>query len=392
MSYGSVDKTVGGSYHGTESLFYKVDKNMIEKVENIEGVESVEPNFYNPDGYILVPKDKISKSYQEELDRRNSLFQEEYNNEYPLLIRGYSDEMFKSRESFIEEGENLINAKEGQYKKVILVNNTSSLVTDSFEAKVIDDVKVGDIIDVKLPVYKDGTIKYETFKVEVGAIMKESYVSGQDGNAHAGGAQVIFREDDYRELTGQKDYNKIYVTTQEGELYPVEEKLEELTKDYSFTSIGGKGEELKFVGAQQSSEERLSVIYQCLILLILSVNSIFIMRSNIIARKKELSTLRAMGMSIKDIKKILIIESEFYGLVASTIGAIIAVIYYNWKISKMNQTLLAGGYKRTMEHNIPLNLILILFAIFSIIGLVAVYLSKDKIEGTSITEALSQND
>lgn len=392
MSYGSVDKAVSGSYNGTESLFYKIDKDMIQKVKNIDGVENVEPHFNNPNGYILLSRNQISKAYQDELDRKNALYQENHNNEYPLLIRGYSDEMLKSRESFIKEGKNLINVKEGRYKKVILVNNTNSQVTHSFEAKVIDGAKVGDVIDIKLPVYKDGIKKYEIFKVEVSAIMKEVYAAAQDGNVDANGAQVIFREDDYKELTGQKDYNKIFVMTQKGELYPVEKRLEKLTKDYAFTSIGGKGEDLKFIGAQQNSEDRLSVIYQCLILLILSVNSIFIMRSNIIARKKEISTLRALGMSIKDIKKILIIEIEFYGMVASTIGAIIAIAYHNWGIASTNKTIIAGSFERTIEHSIPLKQILMLFAIFSIIGLVAVYLSKDKIEGTSITDGISQND
>lgn len=253
-------------------------------------------------------------------------------------------------------------------------------------------MKVGDVIDIKLPIYKDGIKKYETFKVEVSAIMKEVYAAAQDGNVDAEGAQVIFREGDYKKLTNQKDYNKMYVMTQKGELHPVEKRLEKLTKDYAFSSIGGKGEDMKFYGGQQSSEDRLTVIYQCLILLILSVNSIFIMRSNIIARRKELSTLRALGMSIKDIKKTLIIESEFYGIVASTIGAIIATAYHNWGISNANKSLISGGFERTMVHSIPWNQILILFAIFIIMGLVAIYLSKDKIEKTSITEGISQKD
>lgn len=392
MSYGSVDKTVSGSYNGSENLFYKVDNDMIEDIKNIEGVQSVEPNFYNPDGHILLSKDKISKAYQEELNRNTELYKDEHNNEYPLLIRGYSDDMLKIRGSFIQEGKNLIDAKVGQYKKVILVNNTNSQVTHSFEAEVIDDVNVGDIIDVKLPVYKEGIKKYETFEVEVSAIMKEVYAASQDGNVDANGAQVIFREDDYRELTNQKDYNKIYVMTEKGETDLVEKRLEKLTKDYAFSSISGKGEDMKLVGAQQSSEDRLNVIYQCLILLILSVNSIFIMRSNIIARKKEISTLRALGMSLKDIKKTLIIESQFYGIVASTIGAIIATVYHYIGISNANKSLMEGSFERTIEFNVPWNQIIILFTIFIIIGFVSVYVSKDKIEGISITEGISEND
>ncbi len=389
MSYGSVDKTVSGSSYGTESLFYKVNKNMIEEIKNTDGVKSVEPNFYNPNGYILVSKDKISKAYKDELNRRGSSVD---NEERPLIIRGYSDEMLKDRQSFIAQGENLINAKEGKYKKVILVNNTNSQITNSFNAKVIDNAKVGDIIDIKLPTYKDNIKKYETIKVEVGAIMKEVYASSQDGNVDADGAQIIFREDDYKELTNQKDYNKIYIMAEKGKVYPVEKELYKLTKNYAFSTIGGKGEDMKYYGEQQSSEDRLVVIYQSLILLILSVNSIFIMRSNIIARKKELSTLRALGISIKDIKKTLIIESEFYGMIACIIAGTIATVNHNLGIARTNKTLIAGSFERTIPHNIPWNQILILFTIFIIMGLLAVYVSKDKIEKTAITEGLSENE
>src|SRR5699024_3853706 len=119
--------------------------------------------------------------------------------EYPLLLRGYSDEMLKSRESFIEDGQNLINNTEGKYKKVLLVNNTYSRITNSFESRVIDKVKVGDIITIKIPVYKNGLEKYETIKVQLAGIMDKIYAASQDGNVGVLGAQVIFREEDYRE-------------------------------------------------------------------------------------------------------------------------------------------------------------------------------------------------
>ncbi|MEG2788777.1 MAG: ABC transporter permease [Romboutsia sp.] len=392
MSYGSVDKTVEGDVNSSEYLFYKLDNNLIQKVKDIKGVRYVEPNFYNPQGQILLSKDKLSKAYQDELDRLNDSYQEEHKNEYPLLIRGYSDNMLKQRQKFIEKGKNILSPTSGDYKKVILVNNTNSQVTHSFDAKIINDVKVGDIIEIKVPVYRDGIEKYENFKVEVGAIMKESYAAGQDGNTQAEGAQVIFREDDYKELTGQKEYNKLFVTAEKGQLYDVEKGLEELTKKYGSTVINGKGEELKIIGMQKSSEERLSVIYQFLIILILAVNVIFIMRSNIITRRKELATLRAIGMSTKSIKKILIIESELYGIVASIIGSVIATVYHNYNIAKLNKLLLEGGYTRTAEYDIPWTQIIILFAIFIVMGFISIYVSKDKIEGASIVECLSEND
>lgn len=391
MSYGSVDKTVEGNNQNSDSLFYKLDNDLIHKINNMKNVRYVEPHFNNPYGQIILSKDKLSKAYQDELNRKKSLYQVEYNNEYPLLIRGYSDDMLKRREEFIEKGENIINPTSGEYKKIILVNNTNSQVTNTFEAKIIDNVKIGDIISIKLPVYKDDIEKYENFKVEVGAIMKESYAAGQDGNMQAQGAQVIFREDDYKELTGQRKYNKLFVTVEKGKLYSVEQKLKELTKNYGATEINGKGEELKFIGAQQNSEEKLSIIYQILTLLILSVNIIFIMRSNIITRRKELATLRAIGLSIKNIKKILIIESELYGIVASIIGSVVATIYHNYGIARSNKGLLAGGYTRIAKYQIPWTQILILFTIFILMGFVAVYLSKDKIEGNSITEGISEN-
>lgn len=392
MSYGSVDKAVEGNNENSDSLFYKLDNDLIHKVNNMKNVRYVEPHFNNPYGQIILSKDKLSKDYQDELNRKKSLYKVEYNNEYPLLIRGYSDDMLKQRQGFIEKGENIIKTTSGEYKKVILVNNTNSQVTNTFDAKIIDNVKIGDIIEIKLPVYKDDIEKYESFKVEVGAIMKESYAAGQDGNMQAQGAQVIFREEDYKKLTGQKEYNKLFVTVEKGKLYSVEQKLKVLTKNYGATEINGKGEELKFIGAQQSSEEKLSIIYQILTLLILSVNIIFIMRSNIITRRKELATLRAIGMSIKNIKKILIIESQLYGIIASIIGSVIATVYHNYNIVKMNKLLLEGGYTRTAKYDIPLTLIVILFIIFIVMGFISVYVSKDKIEGTSIVECLSQND
>ena len=116
------------------------------------------------------------------------------------------------------------------------------------------------------------------------------------------------------------------------------------------------------------------------------------MRSNIIVRKKELAVLRAIGMSVKNIQKMLIIESQLYGLISATLGSLIATIYYNYQIFKLNQAFIAGGFSRLAKYNIPINQIVIFFSVFILIGFIAIYISKDKFKGISIVESISKED
>lgn len=386
-SYGNIDITLSGDYQNTEDIFYRLNGSLIQKVKKEKGVKKVEPNFYNQDSYLSIDKEKVSSDYIDELRRRNS----NYNNEYPLLVRGYDDNLLKNIDSFINKGENIINSELGEYKKIILVNNFYSRVKNSFLTNVMDNVKVGDILEIKLPVYENGLEKYETFKVQVSGIMDNTYIATQDGDPQFNGGQVIFKEADYKELTGQENHNKLFVMVENGELDSVEKELEKIVKNYSFTSIGGKNEDNKYIGGLRSSEDKLNVIYQSLIILILSVNIIFIVRSNIITRTKELSILRAIGMSTKDVKKIILIESEMYGIISVILSAIVGTIYYNKGISKMNSINIEAGYTKTVGYNIPLIQILIVVVISIVVCLISVYVSKDKIEGINITEGIAEN-
>lgn len=380
MSYGEVDKSISGSMNGSDSLFYKIDEKLIKKISKIEGVKEIEPNFFNLEGYILLNKDKLSADYKKELDRKDEISYQKDTGEYPLLLRGYSDNMLKKREKFIEKGENLSKSKDGKYKKVLLVNNTNSQITHSFKAKVIDNVKIGDVISIKMPIYKNGIKMYKNINVEISGIMKEIYASSQDGNVGVKGAQIIFREDDYRELTGQKKYNKLFIKCENGKMSSVEKELKLITRDYGNTFIGGKGEDLKVVGEYQNSENRLSIIYQILIIFILCINIIFITRSNIIRRKKELSIMKAIGMSIKDLKKLIVLETKIYCIIAALIGIVIAIVNYNIGIFKTNKTLIYGSFEKTIPYGIPFKQIIIILIIFEIIGYLAVYFSRDKIK------------
>ncbi|MBT2157356.1 hypothetical protein KK424_14970 [Clostridioides difficile] len=90
-----------------------------------------------------------------------------------------------------------------------MVNNFYSRIKLSNNTQIIKSPKIGDLIDIKIPVYKDGEYKYINTKVRIAGIMKNSYISEQDGESQSGGIQIIFNEKDLKELTGISDYNKV---------------------------------------------------------------------------------------------------------------------------------------------------------------------------------------
>lgn len=379
-SFGNVDITLSGDIANNESLFYKIDGDIINKIKNEDNVKKVEPNFYNNGGYLFIEKDKATDDYLNELGRKEL----SYNKEYPLIAKGYSDSLLKNIDSFIAEGTNIMNSEDGKYKKVILVNNFYTKAKHSF-ARVTNKVKVGDLLEIKLPVYKNGVEKYETFKVQVEGIMKDTYISSQDGDSTFTGGQVIFKEDDYKELTNQKEYNRLFVMTEEGELKSAEKEIKDIVKNHSFTAIGGKNEDSKYYKVN-NPEERLNAIYTCLMFIILCVNIIFIVRSNIIARVKELSILRAIGMSSKKLKKVIMIESMLYGVISSILSSIVDVIFYNRHISNLNNISLAGGFTKTVEHDIPFKYMIMFLIVSVVMCLISVYFSKDKLEKLNIVD------
>lgn len=390
MSYGNVDITLSGNYRNTEDIFYNINVSIIQKIKKLNGVKKVEPFFYNQDSFLSISKERVSDDLIKELRRQEQKYYSDYDKEYPLLVKGYNESLLKNINRFITKGENILEEKPGDCKKVLLVNNIYSRGIHSYSTKVIKDVNVGDVLEIKLPVYRDGVERYEKFKVEVSGIMDNTYIATQDGDPEFTGGQIIFRENDYRELTGQQNYNKLFVAVEDGKLKSVEEKIEQMVKDYSFSSVGGKNENKKYIA--RTSEEKLDIIYQFLMILILSINIITIVRSNIILRTKELSVLRAIGMSVRNLKKTILVESETYGIITSILTAIFGIYDYNKGIAKINNAMLENGYNQTLSYGIPFKQILIVFIVSVVMCFIAVYVSKDKVEKINIIEGISENE
>lgn len=384
MSYGEVDKTVKGSYCSTDPLFFKVKDSLIESIKNLKNVEYVEPNFLTTEAYLISQSDNISKEYKEEILRRGDQV-----DEYPLRIRGYSQSMLNKRSKFIEQGDNINSYnKENDCIEGLFVNNTNSQIRHSFDTNVLNNVEVGDIVEIEIPVYKNNKKAMSKIKVKIEGIMKKEYASSQDGNVNIKGAQIILNEEDYKSITGQNTYNNLFIMIKDGKLFEVEKNIYRLIENDNFSCIGGKGEDQKIVAKRQINEDNLMLVYQILIVFLVILNMIFVTRSNILTRKKEISILKALGMNNRKIKLLFMLENEIYSIAAVIVTSIFISIYYNYGIFIANKKLKSGGFIKMIDYNIPYEQIIILGIIFTVASIISVVISRKIIKKIDINKII----
>ncbi len=385
-SYGNFDIYLGYSPINANYIFSKYDNSLLNEIKAIDDVTDIKPNIYLK-GYLR--NADLEKDYLDELKRTEI----NNTNEPTVLIRGYNKELLNNIDKYIDKGENIYSYTKGDYKNILLVNNFYSRIELSNNTQIIKSPKVGDLIDIKTPVYKDGEYKYINTKVRIAGIMKNSYISEQDGESQSGGIQVIFNEKDLKELTGINDYNKVFVKIKKGTDKKVIKEINNIIEKSGFSDIEGRYVRNHFGDHYNKSSYKLAMICVFGVLLISSINIIFIVKSNIIVRLSEICTFRAVGMSKKNVKRMLIKENIIYGVLSMIVAGIISSFNYYKMISetnKLNQQIY--GISNSIKFEIPIYEILIFGLISVFVCIIAVYFSNKMINKLSIVSGIKENE
>ncbi|HGM3509178.1 TPA: ABC transporter permease [Clostridioides difficile] len=384
-SYGNFDIYLGYSPINANYTFSKYNSSLLDEIKAINDVTDIEPNIYLS-GYLR--NSNLEKSYLDELNRTGI----NNKNESTVLFRGYNKELLNNVDKYIDKGENVYSYTKGNYKNILLVNNFYSRIEMSNNAQIIKSPKVGDLLDIKIPVYKGGEYKYINTKVRVAGIMKNSYISEQDGESQSGGIQVIFNEKDLKELTGINDYNKAFVKIKKGTDKKVIKEINNIIEKSGFSDIEGRYVRNHFGDHYNKSSYKLAMICVFGVLLISSINIIFIVRSNIIVRLSEICTFRAVGMSKKNVKRMLIKENIIYGVLSMIVAGIISSFNYYKIVSetnKLNQQVY--GINNSIKFEVPIYEILIFGSISVFVCVIAVYFSNKMINKLSIVSGIKEN-
>lgn len=372
----------------TDEDFVGYTNEDVKNISKIEGVKGVDTKIYT-NGFALFNENYMEKGYKKELE----LLDNKKNVECPVEFKGYEDNKMNSFKKFVSKGEvPLSSNKIGNYPNVLIFNYYHSRQEHTYN-EAIKDLKIGDIIDVKVPNFKNDKIEYKTMKVRVNGFIDESWIQNGDGNSESD-LQFIMPQKELTSMTSKHTYNELYIKSDKKNIEDITSDIkDELNKEGHLKTIDSRLEREKDIDNSMKENMKETYTKVSFLLLIAGLNIFITIKTNLMIRINEFSILRAIGMSVKQIKNMIIKESIIYALSSSLIASIIGAYMHYQEFTKYNEIYKNGvNIDNIVEVTLPINEIVQFTLISIIICLIAVYISKKKIEKLSIVKGLKIND
>lgn len=287
---------------------------------DLRKLSSVDKVFYYQrySAQMLVPDDKMNpkfvKSSPFAKDYKRNGFFEIYNNE----LYGYEDENLDAFKPLLKKGDINIDALNKE-NGVLIVQTSHIQGTGKAEIMDIVDYKIGDEITITADSSDEDP---EYYKLKIFGILERNLLE-EPYNLNDG-TIIITTKDVYKRIKGT-EYNPILL------IIAQREQGLETIREYLKVTLDQKPSYTYIDRAKQAEENRnvaatISIFlygFVVVITLIGSLNIINTISANLLLRTKELSMLKAIGMTKNGIKKMVSIEATLYGVIASIYGSII---------------------------------------------------------------------
>jgi putative ABC transport system permease protein len=388
MAMGESDIILSNNSNNSSEYFNEYTDDEVSKISKIDGVSELTKSM-NVTGYLNSNKENISDFYKQSIP----LDSDESNLEIGTAIKGYDKSTLKELEKYLEDGKNIDNLKEeGDTISAIVSNHFYSGSAVSNDESTLKNLKVGDIIEVKIPVTNDKEVKYVNQKIKVAGLLNTDYVLNAEGGMDSR-FQVILDKNSFENLTGKKGFNNIFIKLQKDKEEVVVSKVKEIINEDDFKEMESKYDNRKLSTSQNVKLKKEVLVSVVLTMVISSINIACIVITNIMIRVKEISTLRAIGMSIKNIKKLILKESIIYGILSSIIAGVFSSYDTYKNMQRANEIFSQGmGIKQAYEFKVPLVEILQFGVAAILICVIAGYLAKNRVSKLSIVEGLRNEE
>lgn len=352
-----------------------LSKDVINYIYNTEGIEN-RLSFVSDYINLSLEKDKLTTRAKETFrikDLNNGFVEPKQG----VDVSSGNEEMF----SFLsKDSKEKYDIKEMVKNNEIILLDTTTYIKDKkrvFER--LTNYKIGDTITFK---DKDGNSK----KFKIKDILNKNDISGGSQFFNIG---IIMPKELYNKEFDDLDIN--------GVLFSYDENL----SDKEISNIEDrfiKNKDIKYLNIKEQVLNTLRIydimslfVYSFIIIItLISVINIFnTIGTNVILRKREFSTLRGIGLTNKQLRKIVLLEGAFYGIFASIIGGIISLVLLKFTDSLFVVSVGIVETKSDFYKVIPF-----LISIFGsiLITLLASVPPLNKLKKISIVEGLREED
>ncbi|MGL5353709.1 MAG: ABC transporter permease [Clostridium sp.] len=329
-SEGNKNSSFVGEYGFTDDYY--------NALQNIDGVDNVyKRNFRHVVSSFKY--ENLTNEYLEIVSNNNEDPNSYNSGEYFFTTSsgfyGYSDKQINECSKYIKDGTidiNKMNSENG----VLIIQNSLMIDSDSNETKniQISNLNIGDEIYLdfsltpntkgyEMELNNKSNIDNNLFKkVKVmGIITKAPY----DRSSPAGGLGIIATEKTYNNLTGKNStvgYD-IEISGNKNMISKEVENISRNTKNSVFTDFNEVNK------TQKQYYIQISILLYGISFIVFTIGLLNIsntINTNILLKRKEFATLKSIGITNKQLKKMVLLESSYYGIVGAIYGSIIGSV------------------------------------------------------------------
>lgn len=379
---------------------------LIKDINNVSDVNEVYLNYKPLKLKTVVDENKIPKIIKDQNYKFiNDVKLGGQNKKYlSINMNAFDDNKIKSLEKYIESG-NIQAIKENE---VIIVKNEqmpNKIYSQIIDLKVGDEIKIDpnyfytkeeltrkDYMEGKTPKVEENPKAEYTSKdlitLRVKAIIKDKPYNGM---GDSGIQKVIIKTDNLKKIIKNNDvYMKNFRIDTADLKVNDNEKIDSVDK--SLTKLLEKYPDYQIYNMVEMNRQAKGGMYQMMILLIgfvvvialiSSINVINTVTTNIITRKRELSGLKAIGMTSKELKKMISLEGALFGGYGGVIGSIIGTVLSYLMYKRFSDI-------RNFSFEVPYRDIIIAMVGVIMIGYVSSLIAMRKLSKDNIIEGIKQ--
>lgn len=372
-AYEKIDLDISRAYAGTQEEDKETSDNLLKEVSKVGNVDKIYLRYNQVFGSAEIPEDKKIIEAGDILKREK--VEGAYKNVLDATIKSYDNEGLQEIGKSFISGKLDLDMMEKE-NGIILVENGKARDNDTYKLYMgkLANFKVND----EIVIFRDG----KEFKFKILGIIKDDIFEREDS---LNSLTLITSKEVVEKLTEEEvRLEHISISLKDKSLdTKTSNEINNILRNYDSYSL------INYVDInanQKSSMIMIQVLvygFISVIVLISSINIINTITMNITLRRKESAMLKSIGMSQKDLKKMIIYEGLFYGISGGVLGSIIGCAL-SYTLYNVISEMVAIQWK------IPLGLSLITIVIAMTISYLSTIIPMKKIEKDNVIEAIRE--